>query len=166
MIVIGTVKGLSAGEPLGYLDLDVPTLSEGNTLRRIPPMPLDGLWGVPAAGSHVEVQYDPASNKMRWRPMRHMDPPASATASRRVLYGPSGKVEVVLDDATGEVLLGAVADTKGVARTGDAVQVSQATDGPWYTWLAAVGAATGAGAPPATIGGKVTGGSVHVKAVD
>lgn len=49
------------------------------------------------------------------------------------------------------------------ARENDPTEINAVTDPTWYTWLAAVGTATGAGAPPSTITGKISGGSSEVK---
>ena len=49
------------------------------------------------------------------------------------------------------------------ARENDPTEINAVTDPAWYAWLAAVGTATGVGAPPSTITGKISGGSSEVK---
>ena len=49
------------------------------------------------------------------------------------------------------------------ARENDLTEINAVTDSAWYAWLAAVGTATGVGAPPSTITGKISGGSSEVK---
>jgi len=49
------------------------------------------------------------------------------------------------------------------ARQSDATQIDATTDSALYLWLTAVGTVTGAGAPPSTITGKISGGSSGVK---
>jgi len=61
-----------------------------------------------------------------------------------------------------DIVVGAGA-TKAAARVGDDVQASAATDAAMWAWLGAVGAACGAGAPPATLSSVITTGSLTVK---
>lgn len=49
------------------------------------------------------------------------------------------------------------------ARKNDQIQIDATTDPAFFTWLASVGTATGVGAPPSPITGKISTGSTEVK---
>lgn len=54
-------------------------------------------------------------------------------------------------------------DSAAAAREGDDIEISSTTDPAFYTWLSAVGTATGAGAPPDPITGRISSGSGGVE---
>jgi len=90
--------------------------------------------------------------------------PKDLASGEAVVYAPMTGGKQIRLDAT-DVKLGDGA-TLGVARDTDPTTIDATTDAALYTWLAAVGTATGAGAPPVTITGKINGGSAVVKAVN
>ena len=52
---------------------------------------------------------------------------------------------------------------RGAARIDDEVTINTTTDDAFYTWLAAVGTGSGAGAPPTSITGGITSSSSEVE---
>ena len=140
---------------------------DGTTVDDVELMEPYGLAAVAPAGSHVLIVHVGAdeSHPVALAASHTSHRPSGLTAGQVALYDSTGKVVTL---STSGILLGTSA-SKGVARTGDAIAVSQASFIAWMGQVTTYINTLTPGTITPFVGsptGTITGGSAVVKAVD
>jgi len=120
------------------------------------------------AGDFCVVLFNDRNIDNWWKSGTAMDPDdfrKHSLSDGIALVGLNPSSKVLSQDGTWVRLLGTSGPgaEQPAARETDPIQIDATSDAAFYAWLSAVGTATGAGAPPASILGKISGGSSEVK---
>ncbi len=177
-VEIGKIETVTPGKQTVEISIQIKRVSESGESIRYPVLvdcPYFVLQGGGAyldmpikAGDFCLVLFNDRNIDNWWKAATVSDPAdfrKHSLSDGIAIVGLNPSSSVLDMDGTWVRLLGTSGpgSEEPAARQNDAVQVTSATDSAFYTWLAAVGTATGVGAPPSSITGKVTGGSSEVK---